>query len=117
VAAESQTAVQGSTPSGEPIANSQPQATAPETIIAKRQEIPAGGGRVLDVTSTVAEVFERARSGNTSYLTRFGVKNALVVLNQNGTETSWQVPDFAIDLEHKNSQKTLLVGPSQYRLV
>jgi len=110
VAAESQTALQGSTPSGEPMANSQPQATAPETIIAKRQEIPAGGGRVLDVTSTVAEVFERARSGNTSYLTRFGVKNALVVLNQNGTETSWQVPDFAIDLEHKNSQKTLLVG-------
>jgi hypothetical protein len=109
VAADSQTAVQDSAPPSEPVTSSQPEATAPETIIAKRQEVPVGG-RVLDVTSTVAEVFDRARSGNTSYLTRFGVKNALVILNQNGTETSWQVPDFAIDLEHKNSQRSLLVG-------
>jgi hypothetical protein len=109
-AAESQAAVQGSLPASEPPTSGQPQSGAPETIIAKRPEIPAPGGRVLDVTSTVAEVFERARSGNTSYLTRFGVKNALVVLNQNGTETSWQVPDFSIDLEHKNSQRSLLVG-------
>jgi hypothetical protein len=107
-AGENGTVSRSSPPSAEPRA-AQSQGAAPETIIAKRQEAPAAGGRVLDVTSTVAEVFERARSGNTSYLTRFGVKNALVVLNQNGTETSWQVPDFSIDLEHRN-QRSLLVG-------
>ena len=53
--------------------------------------------------------FERAREGKTSYLTRFGFKNALVVLNQNGAETSWQVPDFAIDLEHRDS-RSIIVG-------
>ena len=72
------------------------------------------GGQVLDVTRTVSEVFERARSGNTSYLTRFGVKDALVVLTQNSAETSWQVPDFSIDLEHKNGQRSILVGQANF---
>jgi hypothetical protein len=108
-AVESEPVVHGSQPAAEP-PMSQPQVpSAPETTIAKRQEAPLAGGRVLDVTSTVTQVFERARSGNSSYLTRFGVKNALVVLNQNGTETSWQVPDFSVDLEHKD-QRSLLVG-------
>ncbi len=66
------------------------------------------------MTRTVSEVFERARSGNTSYLTRFGVKDALVVLTQNGAETSWQVPDFSIDLEHKNGQRSILVGQANF---
>ena len=47
----------------------------------------AGAGRKLDVTRTVTEVFERARRGNTSYLTRFGVKDAQVVLSRDGVET------------------------------
>jgi hypothetical protein len=107
-AAENETLIRGSLPAGEPTAEA-PAASAPETIIAKRQDGPVSGGRTLDVTSTIAEVFERARSGNTSYLTRFGVKNALVVLSQNGNQTSWQVPDFAIDLEHRD-KRSILVG-------
>jgi hypothetical protein len=93
-----------------------PQAAAPvdetrmpESVIVKRQGERAGGGQVLDVTRTVAEVFERARKGDSSYLTRFGVQNALVVLNHSGTQTSWQVPDFSIDLEHHNA-RSVLVG-------
>ncbi|HEX5931598.1 MAG TPA: AsmA-like C-terminal domain-containing protein [Methyloceanibacter sp.] len=85
------------------------EARPPESVIAKRQVQRQGSGRVLDVTRTVAEVFEKARSGDTSYLTRFGVKDALVVLNHGGSQTSWQVPDFAIDLEHHN-QRSILVG-------
>ena len=100
--------IRGSLPAGEPPGEGL-AAPAPETIIAKRQGAPLSGARSLDVTSTIAEVFERARSGNTSYLTRFGVKNALVVLSQNGTQTSWQVPDFSVDLEHKDN-RSLLVG-------
>ena len=77
----------------------------------KRAEppIPTSAGRQLDVTRTVADVFERARRGNTSYLTRFGVKDAQVVLSREGVETLWQVPDFSIDLQHKN-ERSVLIG-------
>jgi len=74
---------------------------------------PVAGGQVLDVTRTLTEVFDRARSGNTSYLTRFGVKDAVVVLNENGSETVWQVPDFSIDLNHHNRRSTL-VGQANF---
>lgn len=101
-AAESETLIRGSLPAeGSPAA----ETPATETIIAKRPEVLQVSGRRLDL----AEVFQRARRGNTSYLTRFGFKNALVVLNQNGTETSWQVPDFAIDLEHLD-HRSIIVG-------
>ena len=82
---------------------------APESVIAKRQADRPGGSQVLDVTRTVAEVFERARKGDSSYLTRFGVQDALVVLNHSGTQTSWRVPDFSVDLEHHNA-RSVLVG-------
>lgn len=92
-------------PAGQPAG-----AVSPETVISKRPEIPVGaGGRKLDLTSTVTEVFDRARRGDSSYLTRFGFKDALVVLDQSGTKTSWQVPDFSIDLEHRD-QRSLIVG-------
>jgi hypothetical protein len=88
-----------------------------ESVVAKRPQpeqqpqSPTGtpSGRQLDVTRTVTEVFERARSGRTSYLTRFGVKDAEVVLSQDGAQTLWQVPDFSIDLEHKD-ERSVLVG-------
>ena len=38
-----------------------------------------------------------------------GVKDAQVVLSQDGVETLWQVPDFSIDLEHKD-ERSVLVG-------
>ena len=96
-------------PKGPPADDAAP--AAPETVIAKRSEVPAGG-RKLDLTNTITEMFDRARQGNTSYLTRFGFKNALVVLNQSGTVTSWQVPDFAIDLEHKD-KRSIIVGQAK----
>ncbi len=103
-AAESETLIRGSLPAeGPPVGEGAPPAT--ETVIAKRSDLPQAGGRRLNLT----EVFDRARQGNTSYLTRFGFKNALVVLNQNGAETSWQVPDFAIDLEHRD-RRSIIVG-------
>ena len=109
--AESEAPIRGSLPAdGDQAATPIP----PETAIAKRRVESVPGGQVLDVTRTVSEVFERARSGNTSYLTRFGVKDALVVLTQNGAETSWQVPDFSIDLEHKNGQRSILVGQANF---
>jgi AsmA-like protein/uncharacterized protein DUF3971 len=111
-ATENETSIRGSLPAGEVTGNPSPPST--ETAIAKRRIDSAPGGQALDVARTVAEVFERARSGSTSYLTRFGVKDALVVLNQNGTETSWQVPDFAIDLEHKNGRRSILVGQANF---
>lgn len=113
VVAESEAPIRGSLPAEE--ANGESAAPPPpETAVVKRRNDTPPRGQVLDVTRTVSEVFERARSGNSSYLTRFGVKDALVVLNQNGAETSWQVPDFSIDLEHKNGRRSILVGQANF---
>ncbi len=70
---------------------------------------PVGGARKFNLTNTVNEVFQRARRGDTSYLTRFGFKNAIVVLNQGADQTLWQVPDFAIDLDHRD-RRSIIVG-------
>ena len=88
-----------------------PLATSAESVIAKSAAVPSAedAGRQLDVTRTITEVFEQARRGNTSYLTRFGVKNAQVVLVRDGAQTLLQVPDFSIDLEHTD-QRSVLVG-------
>ena len=107
-AGDNEAPIRGSLPDGDLTEQAAP-AVPPETTIAKRQEEQIVGVQALDVTRTVAEVFERARSGNTSYLTRFGVKDALVVLSQSGTETSWRVPDFSIDLEHRG-RRSILIG-------
>ncbi|HUU25768.1 MAG TPA: AsmA-like C-terminal domain-containing protein [Methyloceanibacter sp.] len=72
------------------------------------QPMPVAGTRNFNLTNTVNEVFERARRGDTSYLNRFGFKNAIVVLNQDGAQTLWQVPDFAIDLDHRDKRSTII---------
>lgn len=74
----------------------------------KGQAVPIAGAREFNLTNTVNEVFQRARRGDTSYLTRFGFKNAIVVLNQEGTQTLWQVPDFAIDLDHRDRRSSII---------
>jgi hypothetical protein len=84
-----------------------PKKAAPHTV--QRAAEPARAARKFNLTNTVTEAFERTRRGDTSYLTRFGFKDAIVVLNQNGTQTLWQVPDFAIDLEHLE-KRSILVG-------
>jgi hypothetical protein len=86
----------------------------PESVAAKENGPPEilDPGKQLDVTGTIAQVFERARSGDSSYLTRFGVRDAVVVLSRDGAETTWQVPDFAIDLQHMG-QRSILVGQAK----
>ena len=79
--------------------NAAPQTTQP----------PIAGARKFNLTNTVNEVFQRARRGDTSYLTRFGFKNAIVVLTRDGDQTLWQVPDFAIDLDHRD-RRSIIVG-------
>lgn len=103
--------VKGTVPDAAPADPAGQPAVPAESVITKRPElpIPISAGRQLDVTRTVADVFERARRGNTSYLTRFGVKDAQVVLSREGVETLWQVPDFSIDLQHKN-ERSVLIG-------
>ncbi len=108
VAGETDAPIRGSLPAEGP-AEQIAESASPQTTIAKRAEDHVAGGQVLDVTRTIAEVFERARSGSTSYLSRFGVKDARVVLSQDGTQTSWQVPDFSIDLDHQD-RRSVLIG-------
>ncbi len=64
----------------------------------------------INLTQSIADAFEKARKGTTasSYLTSFGVRDAVVVFNQSGKQSFWQVPDFAIDLEHGKKRSVLL---------
>jgi hypothetical protein len=107
--AESEALIRGSLPA-EDNGDAEPGLVPPETVVTKRPDVPVGAsGRKFDLNKTVSEVFDRARQGDTSYLTRFGFKDALVVLSRDGTQTMWQVPDFAIDLDHHN-RRSVLVG-------
>lgn len=90
---------------------SAPQANA---VVAERQDQPSPGllarSRQIDITKTITAAFESARRRETatSYLSRFGVRDAVVVFEQGGEQSHWQVPDFAIDLEHGDGRSVLL---------
>ncbi len=66
--------------------------------------------RQIDITKTITSAFESARRRETasSYLSRFGVQDAVVVFEQGGDQSYWQVPDFSIDLEHGDESSVLL---------
>lgn len=68
-----------------------------------------GSGAEINLTRTVAAAFDQARRHKTasSFLTRFGVRDAVVVFDQLGKQSFWQVPDFAIDLEHKKRESII----------
>ncbi len=80
------------------------QALSPEV-----RPLPVASARKFNLTNAVNEVFQRVRRSDTSYLTRFGLKDSIVVLHQDGNQTLWQVPDFAIDLEH-HDRRSVIVG-------
>ena len=83
------------------------QSALPEAVL--EGELP-GEVAQINLTQSITEAFENARLGQTvsSYLTRFGVRDAVVVFNQVGKQSFWQVPDFAIDLEHGKKRSILL---------
>lgn len=68
--------------------------------------------RSIDLAPTIVEAFDQARKRKTasSYLSRFGVRDAVVIFDQLGKQSYWQVPDFSIDLEHKKKTSIILGG-------
>ena len=70
-----------------------------------------GTPKDINLTRTITAAFDQARKRKTatSYLTRFGVRDAIVIFNQLGKQSYWQVPDFSIDLEHKK-KKSIILG-------
>ena len=69
-----------------------------------------GPAKEINITRTVTAAFDQARERTTasSYLTRFGVRDAVVAFDRGGTQSFWQVPDFSIDLEHKKRRSIIL---------
>ncbi len=80
-------------------AESQPTGAKPAAPT-KSSAPKAKDARNFNLTNAVNEIFERVRRSDTSYLTRFGLKDSIVVLYRDGNQTLWQVPDFALDLRH-----------------
>ncbi|WP_108680859.1 AsmA-like C-terminal domain-containing protein [Methyloceanibacter sp. wino2] len=70
---------------------------------------PAKSAKRFNLTNAVNEAFQRVRRSDTSYLTRFGLKDSIVVLYRDGAQTFWQVPDFALNLDH-HDRRSVLVG-------
>jgi hypothetical protein len=68
-----------------------------------------GSPKYISITRTITAAFDEARQHRTasSYLTRFGVRDAVVIFDQLGRQSLWQVPDFSIDLEHKKRESVI----------
>ena len=63
----------------------------------------------LELMKAITAAFEEARSqsNTTSYLTQFGVRDATVRFSNEGTDYSWKIPDFIIDLKHSNKSSLI----------
>ncbi len=103
---EPKTAKDAQSPAGPAPADPQSAATEPlEPGIAL-----IAPSRKINLTRTITSAFESARRRETatSYLTRFGVRDAIVIFDQGGKASVWQVPDFSIDLEHRQKRSIIL---------
>ena len=94
---------------------SQPGSDASGTSAAVKPGMPiVGSGKEINITRTVTAAFDQARKRKTasSFLTRFGVRDAVVVFDREGTQSFWQVPDFAIDLDH-GKRRSIILGQGE----
>ena len=81
----------------------------PQAADAEPVAPPVKSTKRFNLTNAVNEAFRRVRRSDTSYLTRFGLKDSIVVLYKDGMQTLWQVPDFALNLEH-HDHRSVLIG-------
>lgn len=104
-----QAALRGST--GEEGATDADRNSAAERGTPKPGMSIIGSSKDINLTRTVAAAFDQARQRKTAsaFLTRFGVRDAVVIFDQLGEQSFWQVPDFSIDLEHKK-RKSIILG-------
>lgn len=80
-----------------------------ETIAERRtvrRIADAPSAEKIDLVKTAYDTFEsaRRRPDVSTALTRFGFRDALVVFDLNGEQSTWRVPDFSFDLEHKKKR-------------
>lgn len=82
----------------------------PDAAPAERAPAEPVPARRINLTQAVSDAFQKVRAGGTasSYLTRFGVRDAVVVLDRDGQQNQVQVPDFAIDLRHADRSSVML---------
>ncbi len=80
-----------------------------KTAQTEKELTPLSRGQI-DLVQTIYQTFENARHSNTAttYLTKFGVRDAVVIFGHGKHQSFWRVPDFAIDLEHKQKRSILL---------
>lgn len=69
-----------------------------------------GQSKEINLSRTIAAAFDQARKRKTAtaYLSRFGVRDAVVIFDQLGKQSFWQVPDFSIDLQHGKKESIIL---------
>ncbi len=63
----------------------------------------------ISLTQTISRAFTLARRRSTasSYLTRFGLRRAVVAFEREGRQSFWQVPHFEINMKHQKKRSTI----------
>ena len=83
-------------------------------------ELQIGGGDLADasditrtsrvsIAKTISEALDiaRRRSTASAYLTRFGIRNALVAFEREGRQSYWRVPYYEINMDHQKKRSTI----------
>ncbi|HKJ61442.1 MAG TPA: DUF3971 domain-containing protein, partial [Hyphomicrobiales bacterium] len=73
-----------------------------QPVIGEKQAglIRQARGRAVNLTKALNHIFQRSRSGESAYLTTFGIKDALVYFDRDGRITRWQLASVEVDLNH-----------------
>lgn len=68
----------------------------------------------INLAATLAKALANARDSRstTSHLANFGVQDATVILDQDGHQTHWTVPEFSVDLRH-HKKRSFIKGEGQ----
>jgi hypothetical protein len=66
-------------------------------------------GRAVSVTHAFNKVLSKTRSGESAFLTSFGIRDATVYFDKGEQITEWNVPSAEVDLTHKG-KNSLVTG-------
>jgi len=98
----------GSEPT-QPGAAAQDDASGARHAADAAQDLPRALHRI-DIAATLTEAIARARhrDGGASFLSTLGVREAMLLIEHNGRQSVWRVPEFSIGLDHRQRRSTIV---------
>ncbi len=82
-----------------------------ETSISKRigDTIAAAQAQQIDLVHTLHNIFKNSKQGNaaSSYLSRFGVRDAEIIVNSEDEQTRFSIPRMEVNLDHSKEYSVI----------